>query len=251
MSSAVDGACDTLRDLLASRAHQKVAPQAIFAQVEQVVRALGFEHCAYGLRLPVPFTNRRYMLLSNYAAAWQQRYAAAGYVETDPTVRHGTHSLLPVVWSNELFANAPQLWAEARSFGLRVGWAQSCFDGWGQVGMLTVARSHEAFSDVELVAIEPTLSWLAIVTHAAISPMLIKGTPADVKPLTRRECEVLSWSADGKSSAQMAAILRISANTVNFHVRNTLDKLQVPNRTAAVARAAALGLLDFRSQSQR
>jgi len=54
--------------------------------------------------------------------------------------------------------------------------------------------------------------------------------------LTAREAEVLRWVAAGKSDAQIGAILRISARTVQKHLQNVYDKLGVENRTAAVNR---------------
>jgi DNA-binding CsgD family transcriptional regulator len=55
--------------------------------------------------------------------------------------------------------------------------------------------------------------------------------------LTAREAEVLRWVAAGKSDAQIGAILRISARTVQKHLQNVYDKLGVESRTAAANRA--------------
>ena len=56
--------------------------------------------------------------------------------------------------------------------------------------------------------------------------------------LTARESEVLRWVAAGKSDAQIGAILRISARTVQKHLQNVYDKLGVETRTAAAMRAS-------------
>jgi LuxR family transcriptional regulator len=61
--------------------------------------------------------------------------------------------------------------------------------------------------------------------------------------LTAREIEVLKWTADGKTSADISSLLAVSENTVNFHVKNAVFKLQSTNKTAATVRAAMLGLL--------
>lgn len=61
--------------------------------------------------------------------------------------------------------------------------------------------------------------------------------------LSRREHEVLVQLAGGASTAEIAAVLFISENTVKTHVRHILRKLGATNRVEAVARAAQLGLL--------
>jgi DNA-binding NarL/FixJ family response regulator len=55
--------------------------------------------------------------------------------------------------------------------------------------------------------------------------------------LTGRETEVLHWLADGKSNAEIAAILGLAVGTVKRHVENLLAKLGVENRTAAARHA--------------
>lgn len=49
--------------------------------------------------------------------------------------------------------------------------------------------------------------------------------------------------ADGKTSGEAATILALSERTVNFHVSNAMTKLGAVNKTAAVVKAAVLGLL--------
>jgi DNA-binding CsgD family transcriptional regulator len=63
-------------------------------------------------------------------------------------------------------------------------------------------------------------------------------------PLTARETEVLTLAAHGRSGPQIAAELILSPATVKTHFANIHGKLAVPNRTAAVARALRLGLID-------
>lgn len=61
--------------------------------------------------------------------------------------------------------------------------------------------------------------------------------------LTEREKEVLLWSALGKTSADTADILQISKETVESHIKSSIDKLGATNRTHAVVRAIFLGLI--------
>jgi ATP/maltotriose-dependent transcriptional regulator MalT len=61
--------------------------------------------------------------------------------------------------------------------------------------------------------------------------------------LSVRELEVLRLISIGLSNQAIAERLFISEHTVHRHVANTLTKLSVPSRSAAVAHAAKLGLL--------
>ena len=69
------------------------------------------------------------------------------------------------------------------------------------------------------------------------------ATRGDPLGLTRREREVLAEICAGQTNAAIAAKLFISAKTVDHHVSAVLAKLGAPNRNAAAAQAAKLGLL--------
>jgi LuxR family maltose regulon positive regulatory protein len=64
-----------------------------------------------------------------------------------------------------------------------------------------------------------------------------------VEPLSGREREVLGLVAAGRPNKAIAAELFIGVDTVKRHVSHIFVKLGVANRTEAVARARALGLL--------
>jgi DNA-binding NarL/FixJ family response regulator len=61
--------------------------------------------------------------------------------------------------------------------------------------------------------------------------------------LTAREVEVLRLISQGLNNQAIADRLFISEHTVHRHVANTLTKLNVSSRSAAVAHASRLGLL--------
>ena len=61
--------------------------------------------------------------------------------------------------------------------------------------------------------------------------------------LTRRQAEILSWCAIGKTSWEIGKILGISKSTVQFHIYESARRLGVLGRTAACVRASELGLL--------
>jgi len=111
--------------------------------------------------------------------------------------------------------------------------------------MLSLARSSDPLSPAELISQEVKMRWLVNIAHLALSRLFVSELVRESQPdLTCREVEVLKWTADGKSSCEIADLLSISENTVNFHIKNSVVKLRTANRTAAVVRAAMLGLLN-------
>lgn len=62
--------------------------------------------------------------------------------------------------------------------------------------------------------------------------------------LTDREAEALTWVAKGKSSTDIAILMKVSERTVNFHINNVIRKLGVATRVQAAIRCALLGLID-------
>ncbi|MCK1425837.1 helix-turn-helix transcriptional regulator [Bradyrhizobium sp. 87] len=68
---------------------------------------------------------------------------------------------------------------------------------------------------------------------------------ADVQEvvLSEREKQCLRWIEQGKSSWAIGVILNVSENTVNFHVKNAMRKLEATSRTQCVVKARRLGLI--------
>lgn len=75
----------------------------------------------------------------------------------------------------------------------------------------------------------------------------ISSGEEQAETLTKRELEVLSHLAQGKSNRQIAVELVITERTVKFHVSSILAKLGASNRTEAARIAARLGLVNLGS----
>jgi DNA-binding NarL/FixJ family response regulator len=63
--------------------------------------------------------------------------------------------------------------------------------------------------------------------------------------LTARELDVLALIRDGHRNKQIADKLEISEATVNFHIKNIVDKLRANDRTHAVTIAVRRGLMQI------
>ena len=60
-------------------------------------------------------------------------------------------------------------------------------------------------------------------------------TDLRLSSLTSRELEILEILSQGYSNREITGKLEISENTVKFHLKNIYEKIQVDNRTQAVA----------------
>ena len=67
---------------------------------------------------------------------------------------------------------------------------------------------------------------------------------ADDRPvLTPREMDIIRLAADGLSNAEIGLRLHVSTATVKTHLQHIFEKLEVSDRSAAVAQAFRRGLL--------
>jgi LuxR family transcriptional regulator len=230
---------EQLQALLSAKSDQE-----FFSAVTRAVAQLGFEQCSLGVRLPLPISQPKDVLHCNYTQDWVEHYMRNNYARVDPTVAHAARSVRPLIWDQPLFAESRDFWEDARSHGLTIGWTQSCHSAQGVGSMLTLARSHDNLTETELDAHGLRMTWLGQLAHEGVSKFLLPTyLPEATVTLTERETEVMRWTAEGKTSNEIGAIMNISHSTVNFHVNNAVAKLGVTNKTAAAIKAVALRLI--------
>ena len=106
------------------------------------------------------------------------------------------------------------------------------------------ALSYFWFSGVEAWDMYQAFMISMIVPHLHITLTRIFSYASHPTPvvLSSREKEMLNWICTGKSNPEIAEIVGISPWTVKIHVRNLMEKLDVSNRSQAVAKAFELGL---------
>ena len=124
-----------------------------------------------------------------------------------------------------MFVNCGDLMAELLLIGLR----KPIFDKPPVRAFVTRLLSHWGIS-------APTVESSAAFPHTAPD----REVDQFVEPLTERELKVLQLAATGASDQQIADHLVLSKATIKTHLRNIYGKLQVSNRTQAVARARVL-----------
>lgn len=188
------------------------------------------------------------LLVSNHHVGWQQLYRSNGYQCIDPFVRHARCSALPFLW-RDVGARASCCSADAaflacaRRHGIDVcrGASIPVHVRAEQLALLSFGQAVDGSHGREICIRDALLlSGVATTLHLRVGQLM-----ADCRPrsLTGRERECLLWASRGKAQEEIALILGLRARTVRFHQENAMCKLGARNIAAAVAMAAALGLV--------
>lgn len=83
----------------------------------------------------------------------------------------------------------------------------------------------------------------ATVVIEKLSSLSTNTQPRSADALSVREAEILRLVANGDSNSAIAAKISISENTVKYHLKHILQKLNARNRTEAVSAAIQAGIL--------
>ena len=217
-------------------------PERIYESAVSLAQQLEMEYLGLVVQSQTTGMTPQVLMFNNYSAEWNAHYQQHNYLALDPTFSHCRHSLIPLLWEDDLFNEVPQLREDAKAHGLAHGWSQAAHDIRGNNSMLSLARSEQPISIIEFYDKTGQALWLCNVMHTVmlerINPLQPNGFG-----LSCREREVLKWSAAGKTASDIACILTLSQSTVNFHIRSVITKMHANNKAGAVAIAALHGLL--------
>jgi len=108
----------------------------------------------------------------------------------------------------------------------------------GRRGIVGFASDHESIDYSELYK----LHHLAVLAHDRLVSLLAPERP-EHGLLTDRERECILWTATGKTSVEIAAILGISPHTVDHYLTTAGQKLDTVSRAHTVATALRRGLI--------
>ncbi|MCI0914741.1 MULTISPECIES: autoinducer binding domain-containing protein [Pseudomonas] len=218
-------------------------PQKVFDLAVHLAQDLGMEFMGLKLRIQLAAQAPRLYLYSNYPLAWIERYQRDEFYKQDPAAALSHTSTGPVLWTDELYREAPDFREQACKHGLRHGWTQSLHDLRHNETQLSVARPCGEIDIHELYDKAGQVQWLCHTLHDTICEHHLGKLSSPLK-MSDRELEVLKWSAAGKTAADVACILSLSLSTVNFHIRSVITKTNASNKAGAVAIAMMRGLID-------
>lgn len=213
-------------------------------------RLYDFDNFIYGARIPASFSKPYFIYISGYPKAWREIYNSEGYVRIDPTVHHCANHITPVTWERlsrqgKDDRRVREFFGEASQFGLVSGVSFPVHSGRGESAMLSLSsvesRQRAARKIEEAI---PFGQMFTAYLHEAVRRVFSSEIlPLTNVRLTEREKQCLLWCAEGKTTWETSRILGISERTVLYHIQNATEKLNVSNRSQAIARAIAMGLI--------
>jgi LuxR family transcriptional regulator, quorum-sensing system regulator BjaR1 len=206
--------------------------------INRVLAPFGFSYVTFA---PIPILGERFdkAILATTPgrsiAEWHKIYSDEAYNEVDPLMHHLRRSVNPFEYQEVPFepnpnARAAEVVRLRSDFGFRRGLVVPIRGPMGSSGFVAMggpkpdlaAHNKQAFHLTALYAFERICC--------------LRFPPSVQKPaLTKREREVLTWVAMGKSASETGEILAITKRTVDAHARTAFLKLGAANRTHAVA----------------
>ena len=219
------------------------AADEVYKELERQTQLLEFDYYSLCVRHPVPFTRPKTFLETSYPDVWRVHYCAENYFSVDPVLKPDNFIQGHLPWNDRLFQDAQTMWDAARDHGLRKGYTQCLMLPNRAIGFLSVSKTTVRGKSLSADEIELSLQLLVQLSLVTLSRLEEEMVMSPEMKFSKRECEILKWTAEGKTSAEIAMILSISENTVNFHQKNMQKKFNAPNKTQIACYAAATGFI--------
>ncbi|TIV85394.1 MAG: LuxR family transcriptional regulator [Mesorhizobium sp.] len=186
-------------------------------------------------------------VLLNYPDEWQKRCFKMGYERIDPVIKTSRKRAGAFRWS-DVYKDASttederRVFDEAATFGLRTGISVPLHGPHGSFAIMSFAQPWDRELQNRTVIY---LQLAAFYFHIKVAKLENSSGVGEVPRLSLREIECISWAARGKTSWEIGKILDISANTVNFHIKNVKKKLNAASRTVAAIKAVDVGIIEL------
>ncbi|MEZ9527119.1 helix-turn-helix transcriptional regulator [Enterovibrio norvegicus] len=187
-------------------------------------------------------TSSTQVLRKNTPLSWVDAYQHLEYWRVDPVLKRIQHVNHAVSWRDceplsqcDNFSNGYKKHLGRDGLSIQVA---------GDCGLTIISLALDA--EKQSTHFTPHLEYLAPHIHEMFNRLgNFNRQTASAPKLTKREKEVLAWAKEGKSNWEIAAILTLSERTVKFHFSHAFRKLNVVNRSQAVAKAISLGIIEL------
>ncbi|MER9826667.1 LuxR family transcriptional regulator [Mesorhizobium sp. M0115] len=186
-------------------------------------------------------------VMLNYPHEWQERYFEMGYDRIDPTIKRSRRRAEAFRWSEvyndeNTTEDERRVFDEAATFGLRAGISVPLHGPDGSFAIMNFAQAWDGELQNRAITY---LQLAALHFHLRIGKFTNSSRTEETPNLSPREKECILWTAKGKSSWEIGKIVGISVNTVNFHIKNVMRKMDAASRTTAAIKALKFGIIEL------
>ncbi len=183
---------------------------------------------------------------TTYDDAWKEHYTSQRFQNIDPTLHLPMRSIAPIDWQRlSEHRDFDRVFEHARDFKIKdQGLSVPIHGPYGEVGLISVTRDCSLGTWEKLRKnVITELQTAAVSLHDTVMQSDTLGYALRRPQLSSRECEVLQWTAAGKSQIDIGVILTISSRTVEVHLRSARSKLSALSTPQAVGRAIGMGFI--------
>ena len=137
--------------------------------------SLGFEHFIYGAYFPLV---ENIVILNGYPKPWREHYDSAGYMYSDPTVKHCSVNTSAIEWSQLDVAKGRrgaaerEIMNEAMVYGLRQGVSLPVHGPGAEWGMMSLSSS-ERYSSTLIEDTRFHTQFISQAAHEALKRVVI------------------------------------------------------------------------------
>jgi DNA-binding CsgD family transcriptional regulator len=218
--------------------------QEAFDAFCEAMRQRGYDRIAYSLVNDHPSLglSSQHGIATSYPEDWMKHYAAHNFSLIDPVTQRVLTKRTPFFWSEttaklDRVSASLRMMNEAADAGLGDGIGISLRGDGAELVGVGIARAALPESERNK---SPDYNFLGAAyllstcLHETYRDLIIKSARA---ALSKREHDILSWGAEGKTDEEISVILDITINTVRFHWKNIFRKLAANRRTYAITKA--------------
>jgi len=226
--------------------NQAADGKALFDLLSRAVGQYGYDRLIFSapLDFELPPELNAHGLYQTYPDDWQAYYVEHDCARIDPVLLAAAVRQYAFTW-DELEKTSDYSRAQVRF--MRLSEEAGLHNGVG----VPFRNRHSVIAGVAMAsslksdATRPHLDLLnAFCTQFYVAFKRLhapRGEAALPATLSAKEKEILSWVAAGKTDDDIGAILSISRNTVDTHMRHIFQKLDAINRVTAVVKAISGG----------
>lgn len=209
-------------------------------------RNYNVDFTTYHLALTVSDVADAPFVRTTYPDAWVARYLLRGYVKIDPILREGLIRQLPFDWREvEVPSAAQDFLVDAQNHNVgSSGYSIPIIDKKKRRALFSVnsMRSPKEWSRT-VDQFRGEWQELAFLIHRK-AVFELHGEHDPVPRLSKREIECLHWTALGKTSAEIADILKLSEHTTQSYLNAVRNKFGGGPITSTLAKAIQLRLIN-------